>query len=100
VAVAEDRSEGRGQAGGDPAEKPHDPDRPRSPLLVREHDDGDAVRPAADDRERPRQLEPAQARVVDDTGEGAPGLPESIQSPPHGTSIPRPLRRKTAAGKI
>src|SRR5439155_191745 len=88
VAVPEHRGERGSHSRRDPAKQAHQPDRPGTALLVREHDHRHAVGPAPDDRERPGQLEPPETWVPEDTCEGEPSLPESIRHSPHRPTIP------------
>jgi hypothetical protein len=89
--VAEDRRERRCECGREPADEPDETDRGGAALVERVHDERDRVRPAADDRAGPGQLQPAQAAVAEDVAHRARRLAQVF---------PKPLHKRRIAGTI
>src|SRR5207247_10285615 len=83
VAVAGDGGEGGRNRCGEPAGQPDYAHGGRASLFVGVDDDGDAVRPGADDRGRPGKLDPAQAVVPEDLPERPTRLSQLRQEWPH-----------------
>ena len=81
VPVGEPGEERRGDRGRDHPDHAHDADRGSAALVVGVDRERDEVRPVADQRPGPGELEPAQIRVRED-------LPER----PHRVGDPRPHR--------
>ena len=66
VAIAEHSGERRDERGGDEAGEEDEPDRALASDVVGVHGDRDQERVLADDRRRPRKLQPAQVGVPPD----------------------------------
>ncbi len=75
VAVAEHAGERRDERGRDEPGEEDEADGLLAADPVRVHGDGDEKRVLADDRRRPRELEPAEVGVAPDGGERASASP-------------------------
>ena len=87
VAVAEHSGERRDERGRNEAGEEEESDGLLAADSVGVDRDGDEERVVADDRARPRELEPAQIRVSPDGRKGGDGVSEAPGDSAHGGSI-------------
>ena len=76
-AIAQGRCERRDRRGREQAHETRDADRRRSAVVVREHAEGDEVRPLGGDRCAPGQLGAADVRILGGDEEGVEGLAQT-----------------------